>query len=98
MKIIEQQFITASAVRALCIARGWYRHGTPEDMTRLYGMVDALSRERIITAEHLLPIARDIAAHSDNTHDLTNVMYQLARLIVRCFDYDTRGGAHDDGQ
>lgn len=92
MRVVEYQFLTAEAVRQMCIDQGLCRHATQEDERRLNEMICGLSSSTIITAGQLLPIAREIIAHSDGVLELTNMMYRIGRLIVRCYDL-----VEDDG-
>lgn len=88
MKIYEKQFLHCDNVRRVCIENNWYNKGTNDEYNNMFDMVRALKDLSIITADDLYPIAADICKHSDIEYDVTNVMYVLAKKIVRTYAFD----------
>lgn len=77
----EVRKIEASKIRALCIEKEWFTNGSNEEYSQLlnYGF----SRQEITTDE-LVEMATLIKEYSDTDYEITNIMYELARI---CFTY-----------
>lgn len=95
VKLIERQYLTVDAVRALCIHNNWYTRGDNADYDNMFRMVRELGNHPIITADGLYPIAADICKHSDIEYDVTDVMYALGEIIVRTYGFE-EGGTEDE--
>lgn len=95
MKLIERQYLTMEAVRALCIHNNWYTRGDNEAWGNTLRMVRELGNHPIITVDDLYPIAADICKHSDIEYDVTGVMYALGEIIVRTYGFE-EGGTEDE--
>lgn len=80
----ETRKINSNSVRKLCIEKGWYTAGTNEEYAHL--LFDIVGRIGNVTSDELVEIATDIKDHSVTDCEVTNIMYELAKVCVSFFD------------
>lgn len=74
-------------LRSVCIRNDYYTRGTNAEYEALFGKLrDGCCNLRNITTELLAEIATDIKAHSDTEDEITDIMYNLARVCISCFE------------
>ena len=74
-------------LRALCIRNNYYTGGTCEEYENLFNRLKVGTCSlRNLTTEALAEIATDIKEHSNTDHEITDIMYELARACTTCFD------------
>ena len=85
-KYIETRRLGASALRALCIERGWYTRGDNEEYDHLLTGL-AGSKPHLDTGD-IIAIAEDIAAHSDLEEGCTieDIAFEVARACYVTFE------------
>lgn len=80
----ETRRINLRLVRKLCIDKGWYTSGTNEEYAHL--LFDIVGRIDNVTCDDLAEIATDIKAHSVTDYEITDIMFDLAKVCVSFFE------------
>ena len=84
-KYIETRRLGASALRALCIERGWYTRGDNEEYDHL--LTDLAGGKPHLDTGDIIAIAEDIAAHSrlGDGEDVPAIAFEVARICSVTF-------------
>ena len=84
-KHIETRRLSASALRALCIDRGWYTRGDNEEYDHL--LTDLAGSKPHLDTGDIIAIAEDIAAHSrlGDGEDVPAIAFEVARACSVTF-------------
>ena len=77
----EIRKMEASSLRALCIEHDWYTGGDVDEYSNLLSTAGDCEN---ITTDVLVELATDIKSHSDTDYEITDIMYELARI---CYSY-----------
>lgn len=84
-KYIETRRLGASALRALCIERGWYTRGNNEEYDHL--LTDLAGSKPHLDTGDIIAIAEDIAAHSrlGDGEDVLAIAFEVAQACSVTF-------------
>lgn len=71
----ETRRLTADALRALCIKRNWFTHGTNDEYSRL---LDMAHNAENLTTDIILAMAKEITKRSITDYDLESICFEIA--------------------
>jgi hypothetical protein len=84
-KYIEERVLYAYTLQALCVQRDWYNRGNNEEYENLFSRLYENGCSANITTEKLAEIAEDIIEHTEEEHDIEDVMFAIAKECVSYF-------------